>query len=188
MLIAIPLVYSAEATSFFKYSEHAEVKRECFNDGALCGALFNCSLTVYDNNANVVFDNLEMNRTAAYYNVTIESLLDIGQYRSRMTCTDGSNSGSEIFYFDVTSSGEEDRKDLFLIMVLGSVILLTLAAIIKSNELGVFSGMLFLVSGVYTMIYGINGVYDLYSRSIAGVVIGLGMMLIIMSAYDMLTD
>jgi len=41
---------------------------------------------------------------------------------------------------------------------------------------------------MYTMIYGFNNVTDLYTRGIAGVIIGLGLIVSISAAYEQLTD
>jgi hypothetical protein len=55
-------------------------------------------------------------------------------------------------------------------------------------EIGFISGISFIITGVYSMIYGIADLADLYTRAIAIVCLGLGFIIMFMSAYSFLED
>lgn len=174
------------ATAYYKYGElPISIERECFYNGALCVAAYTCTISVYDENSEVIVDNAAMTRTPAYYYYNVSQLLDNGEYRSRATCTNGVLSGSEIFYFEVTPAGTPNRQNFFIILAIAPFVVLGLAYLLRSNEVGVLSGMIFVIAGMYTMINGIDGVYDLYSRAIAGVALALGILFMITSGYGL---
>jgi len=185
-LMLIMMIGTVEAVSYFQYGETPiQLKRECFYEGDLCDSGYTCNVSVYDENLDIIVDDTPMNRSDSYYLHNITQLLDNGEYRTRMTCSDGTYAGSEVFYFEVTPAGEENRMNLFLILSIASLVILGLAYLIKSDEVGVLAGIVFIVTGVYSMINGIDGVYNLYSRAIAGVVIALGMLFMIASGYNL---
>ena len=185
LILLVPTLVSA--SDFFKYGEQVELRRECFNDGDLCDVTFSCSLTTYNPNGSVILDNVAMVRETSYYNYNLSGV-DNGEYRNRMTCTDGTDSGSEIFYFSITPSGDDGDYKLFLIIGLGAIILLSFAYIFKDNILGFISGVMFIVLGVYVMIYGVGDISDIYTRTISFVSIGLGLMFSIASAYNQIEN
>lgn len=184
LLLMVPLVSAVDSTLFFRNSEEVELRRECFNDGDVCDATFGCSLTVYNPNSSVLVDNVSMVRGMEYYNYNVSAITENGQYRSRMTCTDGTDSGSEIFYFSVTPTGDDGDYNLFLIMGLGALVLLSFAYVFKDNIVGFVAGVMFIVLGVYVMIYGIANLSDMYTRAVSFICIGLGLLYAIASAYN----
>jgi hypothetical protein len=47
---------------------------------------------------------------------------------------------------------------------------------------------MFLLGGIYTMIYGFNNVTNLYTRGVAITLIGIGVAFMISSAYEWVAD
>jgi hypothetical protein len=80
------------------------------------------------------------------------------------------------------------ENPLLLILVFISLVLLILAIVMSNPSLGFISGIMFTLSGIYTMIYGLNNSTDMYTRAIGLVLIGLGTIFIIASAYEWMKD
>lgn len=76
-----------------------------------------------------------------------------------------------------------------LLIILGvSIILLTLAFVLKNAPLAMLSGLLFMVSGVFAMIYGFNEITDMYTRSVAGSIIALGIIITVAGGYEWVSE
>jgi hypothetical protein len=119
-----------------------------------------------------------------FYNYTFsDTTLPLGIYRNSMYCSDGINSGSEIFYFRINQTGDNRTSTLFLILALGSVIVLGFGVLFQNEYIGFIAGGLFIVTGVYVMIYGFADLSDMYTRAIAYVSIGLGLIFEVAAGY-----
>jgi hypothetical protein len=89
-----------------------------------------------------------------------------------MSCTNGTISGFSTFGFEI-----KNGNIIFLLILLGLASLFFIATLIVNEEFFVYiSGVLFLIAGMYIMINGIDVVSDMYSRTIAYVTIGLGLL------------
>lgn len=193
IILLTPTVMAATDISYyFRYGEDIHLKRECFFNGALCGASYSCSATVYDRDNLIVVDKKAMSNNINYYNYTIDvdlttnlTRLDNGVYRVMMNCSNTTYSGAEIFYFQVTPSQYPYGNDtIFLILVGMSFLLLIIALSSKSYQIGFISGITFIVTGIYTIIYGFANLSTLYTQAAGYTFIGLGIMFMIVSAYE----
>jgi len=179
------MIGTVEAVSYFKYGEvPIELKRECFYEGDLCDENYNCTITVYDWNLDIVVDDIPMNRSEAYYLHNITQLIEPGEYRTRMTCSDGTYAGSEVFYFEVSNTGDGSGDRMFIILGIFSFVLLFVSLFMRSYNIGFASGVMFIVTGMYTMIYGIDLISDMYTRAIAFVFLGMGILFVIYGGYN----
>lgn len=77
---------------------------------------------------------------------------------------------------------------LFLILALAAVIILMIAVITRSEYMGFIAGALLIVTGVYTMIYGVSGFASFYTQAIALICLGLGFIFLLASAYSAISD
>jgi hypothetical protein len=82
--------------------------------------------------------------------------------------------------------GSENNTTFFLVLAISSVVLLLLGFILNNYIFAFFSGILFLITGVYGMIYGLSDVTNLYTRMISLVVIGIGAIITILSSLELL--
>jgi hypothetical protein len=181
----VSAVSNDEISYFYKTGESFDVKRECFFNGAPCNVtIFMCYLTTYYPNQTILLNGSVMSGQTNFYNKTFyDTTYPLGIYRNSMYCTDGINSGSEIFYFMVNQTGDNRNDTLFLILVLGSVIILGFGILFQNEYIGFISGSLFIITGVYVMIYGFANLSDMYTRSISYVSIGLGLIFSIAAGY-----
>lgn len=75
---------------------------------------------------------------------------------------------------------------IFIILILLSLSLLTFSLYSENYIFSFFTGLLFSLSGVYTMIYGFDNIVDIYTRAIAGILLGVGIILTIISALELI--
>jgi hypothetical protein len=77
---------------------------------------------------------------------------------------------------------------LFLIIIGVSLVLLLFAFLFKSPWLSFASGALMIISGLYVMGYGLYFYSDLYTRSIAYTLIGIGLFFAIISGFEVFQE
>ena len=129
-------------------------------------------------NQTAVNQNTAMVKTGPNYNYNFCDTQQRGQYIVT-TCTDVDGVDTCVAY--TFTSGTSNLILLIILLVLAA--LFFVATWVVNEEFFVYiSGVLFLISGIYIMIYGIDIVSDMYSRAISFVTIGLGL-LFILGAY-----
>ena len=156
-----------------------------------------CSTCTYVNVSSIKYPNSSMNnininmtKIGSDFNYNFCDTDLLGKY---LVTTCGDKDGfyqCAIYDFIITPTGEDRVNSLgiFLILVLFSLIILVLGTIMKNGYVGFISGALFIMSGAYSMMYGIGNLADMWTRSIAFVLIGLGLMLIISAGINIIGD
>ncbi len=146
-------------------------------------------ITVSPDSIEVLNDDVTMQKDGTFYNYTFCSTSYIGKYT-----VDGYGDlggGPKInwnYYFTISPSGIIQgsifENSVLIFMVIFSLMFMGLGIYFRIPSLGFMGSILMLLSGVYTMIYGFNNMADLYTRSVAGTLLGLGMIVMIVSAYE----
>lgn len=90
--------------------------------------------------------------------------------------------------FQVTTTGNNNNYVIPLFLGLGAFILLIFAFALKNNYLGFMTGVLFIILGIYTIIYGLGIMSDLYTNALAYVCLGLGLFIFLASAYSAINE
>jgi len=90
------------------------------------------------------------------------------------------------YILEVTPTGSENNTTFFIILIIIAVGLVLLGFILHNYVFAFFGGVSFLIVGIYSMIYGYGGVTNTYSRMISLVIIGLGSLITMLSALDLL--
>ena len=105
-----------------------------------------------------------------------------------MFCWDGTYSFSDEGYYDITPTGKIQtsisNNPILIILGLIGIGLIVFGVIKGLSWLGFIGSVMFILLGVYTMIYGFNNTIDLYTRGTALVFIGIGIIFMFASAYD----
>lgn len=181
----VSAITNDEVSYFYPHGSPFDIKRECFYNGAHCNqTIFMCFLTVFAPNQTNILNNTQMQGQVNYYNITIPYTdWPNGFYRSVMSCSDGINSGSEVFYFKINQTGDNRSLALFLILGIASFIVLFAAVLFQNEYMGFIAGALFIVTGIYVMIFGFSDLSDMYTRTIAYTCIGLGFIFEIAAGY-----
>jgi hypothetical protein len=81
----------------------------------------------------------------------------------------------------VTAQTTNQSLTLFLVLLLSSIVFFIGGYILDQDWLVFLSGILWVITGIYSMIYGISNMTNLYTRAIAGVTLVIGIVLIIAS-------
>lgn|GEM_PF-5373535 len=196
MLLAITSIFliglvnavsNDDISYYYKHGTPFNVTRECFYNGAYCNvSAFSCYLTIFSSNQTTpIVNNTLMTGTPNYYFVEIPYTdWPNGVYRCSISCSDGINSGSEIFYFMINQTGDNRSDSLFLILALGSVIILCIAFLFRNGYIGFSAGALFIVTGIYVMIFGFSSLNNMYTQAISYIFLGMGLMFTIASGYQ----
>lgn len=147
-----------------------------------------CNITTVYSPSHVplVMDQV-MTKRGASFNYTLSGVYTsaLGTYIVEGFCGDGYNFKPFAYKFLVTTTGGASSISLWiaLLLIIISIIFLILAILMDNEYLGFITGILFVVSGIYVMIYGFGNMADLYTRTIGIVLISLGFLVFFVSAF-----
>lgn len=162
---------------------------DCINLIQICD---NCSYnnisSVVSPSSSILLSNVEMSSYNSQFNYTFCSTTETGIYKVNGY---GDLNGVRtvwVYDFEITPSGQVQQSifnNPFIFIIVGLGFLLLIFAVQKEiGWLGFISSVLFLLGGIYIMIYGFNDVTNLYTRGVALVVLGIGIIIMIVSAYE----
>lgn len=126
---------------------------------------------------------------AWYFTVSGASLSVIGQWNGQVDCyllSNSSISGNLLDSYEVTPTGGDRLNSLsiFIILIISSLSIILLGIVIGNEYIGFIGGALMIISGVYSMIYGIGNLSDTWTQAISYVIIGLGLIFEISAGYS----
>jgi len=159
------------------------------------------SLVVSSNNATECnFTYLQLpNQTTIFYNIDMTQnhndfslLIGAGNFTQTgetcmgITCTDGATEevGSVCEDINSTTTSNNQSAILFLILILSALIFFIGGYLLDQDWLIFLSGILWMLTGVYVMIYGILNFTNLYTRTIAGVCLAAGIVLLVAGIFN----
>ena len=90
--------------------------------------------------------------------------------------------------FNITTTGNNAPYTIPLFLGLAAFILLIMGFWIKNNYVTFISGTLFVVLGLYLMIYGLSIISDMYTTALAWVTLGIGLLLLLASSFSAIND
>ena len=160
----------------------------------------NCSLHIYNSSGKHIYEG---------YTTALTHDFDYGFF------IDGANfTVAGVYYYNILCFSPQQQKDgallggydasvlyvtptgitfnsvlnnpILLILGILALVLVLFGALKGIPWLGFIGSVLFILIGLYTMIYGFDNVTDLYTRSVALVLIGMGFIFMISSAYEWL--
>ena len=184
--LLLPMISAADYT--FEYSTDAYFKLSCDTNGVPCDdATVDCFLTLRDPRNAYLLNNISMVIEAsgdATFTIPANNLTEISTaYTGKVSCTDGTISNTETFTMEVNGTGDDRGNDLFIILALASLLVIGLAVIAENEYIGFMGGTLFIITGMYALIYGIGNMANMYTQAIAYVSIGLGFLFFIAAGY-----
>ena len=177
ILFSMTSVLALDSQGTFQQYEEVRIAQVC-NDATY----ITISSIAYPNSTVAVSP---INMTSAgsgefYYLFNLTN--DYGRYDVR-----GISDGCEktfATYFEITPFG---KLGVLIFLVVLSFIFLGFGMALKIPPLGFIGSVLLILSGMYTMIYGISDVANLYTRGVAIALLGLGFILMVASAYEWLS-
>lgn len=121
----------------------------------------------------------------------------IGDYAWTVTCQDGTAQvgGYASGYFEIIQDPDivlftDATSDwrIFLILVIIAFALLVIALYTENYIFAFFAGLLFLLAGIYGMIYGFDNINDFYTRAISSILLGMGLIITVLSGLNISKD
>jgi len=170
------------------------------SDGTPITTNLNCSFHLYDYTGEHIYEGwqAEVSHHFDYgFDVNGGNFTTPGEYWYNILCfspvgqKEGARFGgynSEIIYVTPTGINFKSVLNNPMILILGllALCLILFGAIKGIPWFGFIGAVLFLMIGIYTMIYGFDTVTDLYTRSVALVFIGIGFIFMFAAAYEWL--
>jgi hypothetical protein len=163
LMLGIFLISFVSAIDYtFPYNTEYDIKRPCFNNGTFCQSSFTCNVTYLYPDGSVVLDNVQMTRTATYYNVTITQSLNnkLGVYQGIMSCTDGTVSGGDTFEAEVTADGFKSIPFPWQFAIFGLGFILIASGKVN-RDLSLFQtagSVIIFLMGIITLYPGYSGI------------------------------
>jgi len=185
-LLVLPLVLAETET--YQINQNVDLKFTCTSNGEIPSAAATFNITINYPNGSTFIDNKKATALGnGAFNYTV-LFRETGLYRVQMFCYDGSIKYSNEGYYDITPTGKIQTSilDNPILIILGLIgIGLIIFGVVKGlSWLGFIGSVMFILLGIYTMIYGFNSTIDMYTRGTALVFVGLGIIFMFASAYD----
>lgn len=190
IMMSIFLISLTSATNYLgKQYEDVNLVEICTYDGFPCSDTFGCNITIINPDNELIILNEVMTQNETIYNYTFVSTDYLGNYAIKFYCSNvtfsGSNTESTLV---ITTTGREVNQTFVIIILIIALVLFLLALLIKNHATGFIAGVLMVISGINIMIYGLTYLNDMYTRSIALVVLGFGAFIMLVSSIEWLED
>ena len=180
ILLALPLISAQTMTGLGVYKQHTCIQLPQTANATYC----NITAIYYPNGTFAVSTPINMTKRGTSFNASFCDTSAAGQYIVNGDC----DTVVWAYDFTVTPSGGDESLTIFLVAIIFAVSLLLIAFILKNYIFSFISGAAFIVAGIYAMIFGFGNVANDYTRMIAVVIIGIGLITSIISALDLLGD
>jgi hypothetical protein len=156
----------------------------------------NCLTSSYSNISRVILPNgtFSINSQTAMikngddysYNYSVTPIS--GWYNVYGVCDESGIKTNWVYDFYVNPTGREPgsifNNAVILILFFLGLTLLIVGTLQGNPWFGFIGSIMFLILGVYTMIYGFDNYTDMYTRSVAIVFLGIGIVTMFSSAYE----
>lgn len=186
ILLIIPLILAETET--YQVNKDVELKFLCTlnNEIPSVGTLYNITIS-YSNGSTFLNNKPTTALGSGTFNYST-LFPETGLYKVQMFCWDGTYSFSDEGFYDITPTGRIQtsisNNPILIILGLIGIGLIVFGVIKGISWLGFIGSVMFLLLGIYTMIYGFNNTIDMYTRGTALVFIGIGIIFMFASAYD----
>lgn len=181
---------SVFAEDIFKQYNNVNIQQPVRLSGAPSSSI-SCNITVYDPDHLVIVNFTPMTNQYSYHNYTIPGggIIKTGTYDYDLTCSGGGFNSTQSFLFDVTPTGKKQNSffnnPVLIIVGIIGMLFFILGFYGGNNWFGFISAVLFLILGVYIMIYGFNDTTDLYTRGSGLTIIVWGFFVMFSAAYEL---
>ena len=167
---------SAEYDQIGPYLQYECVNLPQISDAAQC----NITAIRYPINSTYALREVEMDKTGSTFNYTFCSTEILGTYIVEGICDDA----VWVYDFDITTNGKPLSNQIPMYLLVAALVLFIGGISVHSPPAGFFSGLLFLMAGMYLMIYGFGAIADLYTQAFALIILAIGMLISIVAAYS----
>lgn len=146
-----------------------------------------CNLTYIQIANNVTTTNLEMTKTIQDFYILIDktNFSSLNDVCLGVTCFDGVNYEQGNKCLSISTTGSDKINNIPLFLGLGALIIFVIAFIFKNEYIGLIAGILFIVTGMYFLIYGLSIFQNLYTQALGYTALGLGLIISFASVYEL---
>lgn len=192
-LLVIPNISAANEALTFKQHEIVDIKLPCSYKGANCNitAAAGCNLTVIYPNGTFMFENQPMTLGVGtgIANYTLPNTFALGDHPYKQSCYESELFGEDTGVITITSTGTEGNNNLILIFFgVFAVLLLVIGYAMEIPTMGFFAGIMFLLSGMFVLIYGFGSINDWYTQAFGVVAIALGIIISMAAAFTWMPE
>jgi hypothetical protein len=182
LLSQVYLILGIPTLGVFKVNTCVELKQTCAN----CSYVNLTSIIYPDSTSTVI--NMEMTKDGSVFNYTFCNNTLLGTY---IVNGIGNPQGVQtIFAYDysITTTGNSSSYTIPLFIGIGAFVLLIFAFLLQNNYMGFITGVLFIVLGIYLLVYGLGVMSDFYTQTIAYVALGFGLLIFLASSYSAINE
>ncbi len=188
-LLALSFASATEEVLTFQQYETIDLKLPCSYNGANCDNTAVCNISVTFPNGTFMVENKPMTNTGnGMPNYTLPTSAIIGDHNFKQICTQAGLSAEDSGSITITTTGIGANSKLPIFLLIFAVVLLIFGLILEQPMMGFFSGILFVMIGMYLMIYGLGDINDLYTRAFALIVLALGIVITLMAGFSWMDD
>ncbi len=148
----------------------------------------NISRITTDSESTVVLGEVIMTKDGTYYSYSFCNTTTLGTYNVNGYGDEGGVLGTWEYVLHITETGKEEVSVLNnpLLILLVSLALIFLFIGISTGTLwfGFMSGVMFLLGGLYTTIYGLNDITNMYTQGAGITLIGVSVTILLVSVYE----
>lgn len=90
--------------------------------------------------------------------------------------------------FTVTTTGQNNNNTIPLYLALAGFIIFVIAIVSRNIYIGFISGTVFIVLGIYLMVFGLGTISDFYTQTLSYISLGFGLLVFLSAAYEAITD
>lgn len=171
----------------FKQYQTVRLSQMCDNSTNKCSS---CNISyVADPNSNVLVQDVIMTTGTADFYFNLQGANTPGTYKVAGYCRNGLHVPqyqSWYYSFEVSPVADSENNTLiFIIISLIGAILLAFALAYENYGFSFFSGLTISLAGVYSMINGFSSTVNVWTQMTSVIIIGLGMVITVVSAWEM---
>jgi hypothetical protein len=183
--ITFATTFATSLQGTYKQNEPIHLTQTCYESGAMCDA---CNISSITSITSIpIVENIAMTKGVSEFNYTFTQTSSLGTYYVNGYCVAGSDIQNWRYSINITPvGGPENNTTFFIILFVIALIFLLLAFIFHNYIFSILAGFVFLIAGMYGMIYGIGDITNLYSRMVSYIILGLGAIVTIISGLDLI--
>jgi hypothetical protein len=162
---------------------------DCVKLPQICGACTynNISSISYPNSSQAIGE-VAMDKLGTEYNYTFCDTSTLGKYIVKGYGDPSGIIEPWAYDFTVTTTGTNNNNTIPLFLAIGGFIIFIVAILTRNLYIGFISGIIFIVLGIYLMIFGLGFISDFYTSALAYVALGFGLLIFLSAAYEAITD
>ena len=150
-----------------------------------------CNNCTYVNVTNIQYPdgvtettNLAMTKEDIDYNYTFCNTTKLGTHYYTVKGDKDGVVNTERMSFEITTTGRVAEVKIAIFMLLISLVAFIFALYSTNYAIGFISGVLFLMTGIYLIVYGFGDVANMYTQAMAYIVIAFGLFIMLIAGWE----